>query len=310
MIVVVALTSLVLANALREPAQRAVAAVGLATIATGMLAGHLLNDWLVTNSYAGRGGSEVDTATSSIDHLGGMLSALRNLVGQGGTCWSRRLAWRSSCCVFATPRAVARLRRGAGEPGRSCARADRRSNRRLARRVRRLARGPDAPGSTHLRALHGARCAGASGTRRRDALRIGALAARSGARDDPRHADARRVAALRVGLDVTEETSRWNVASLPSVTGTLTAPVLVLGGMVAAAALAVLLAVRSRRPAAVGAAVVRAVRADDGCTSSTCRSCAPSTTSTRLAGPARGARSRSGVCPKWRTTSITSTTSR
>ncbi|MDX6676916.1 MAG: hypothetical protein QOE31_968, partial [Solirubrobacteraceae bacterium] len=249
MVVAVVLTALVLVvAAAQRRIGRAAAAAGLAVLAGGMLAGRLLNDWLIATNYDGRAIDELRGALTPLRHVDGILAVLRNLVGQGWYLLTATLGVVVLLVAGVAPRALARLRARRGEPGdlvlvvllattagllavsslwfATVTRADQLVYGRYVEPVvpALLAVGLALAGRARLRA--GALVAGLAG------LTVA-------------------VAALRLGLDVPGEPSRWNVAALPSVTGSIGAPVIAVAGVVACAALWLFALVARRRPAAL-----------------------------------------------------------
>ena len=250
MLVAVVLTVVVLALlAVRDRSGRA-AAAGIAALGAGMLAGRLLNDWLVDNSYGGSAAGEVRDALSPLNELDGLLSVGRNLVGQGWYLLAATLGILVLLVAWVAPPALGRLRRGRGEP------------------------------ADHMLALLLATAAGLLAVSalwladlvRADQLIYGryaepvvpaiiaaglALLTRTGAGRGRVALVAvlglatAAAAVLRAGVDLPGEVSRWNVASLPSVTGSLGAPVIAVAGAVAMAALWGFALVARRWPAAL-----------------------------------------------------------
>jgi hypothetical protein len=252
MLVAVALTALVLAAcAVRRRADRAAAGAGLALLGCAMAAGGLLNHWLLTANDYDRGFDEVARVLGPLDDLDGIAAVLRNLAGQGWYLFVATLGIVVLLLAHVAAPAFGRMRARRGEP------ADRVLALLLATTAGLLvlsalwfasAQRPDqliygryaepvAP------ALVAVGLALLGGMRRRP-LRAAVLAAGL-------LALTAAVAALRSGLDVSSEASRWNVAALPSVTGSLDAPVLGLGGVVAAGALCMFAAAARRLPGAL-----------------------------------------------------------
>lgn len=237
MLVAVALTALVLALcAVRRRADRGAAGAGLALLGCAMAAGRALNDWLLTANDYDRGFDEVARLLGPLDDLDGILAVLRNLAGQGWYLLVATLGIVVLLLARVAAPALGRVRARRGEP---------------ADRVLMLLLGTTA-GLLVLSALWFA------SAQRPDQLVYGryvepvvpALLAvglallgcarrgtRAGALAAGLLALTAVVAALRSGLDVAGEASRWNVAALPSVTGGLDAPVLAVAGVVAGAAL-------------------------------------------------------------------------
>ena len=258
MLVVVCLTAgLLLAVALvrRRRAAAATAAGGLLALAATMAAGQLLNDWLLMRNHDGARLQESERVLSVVDDLDGVAAALANVAGQGWYLLVATLGLALVLLVECVPPAAARLLRRRPQPGDAL----------LALVV--LATG----GLLVVSALWFA-------TRDRPdqlvygrytepmapilvALGIGALADGAG-RQRLRLLAAGLaaltvlVAALRSGLQLPVQPSRWNVASLPSPTGQLGPPIIAAAGVVAVVALSVLLAVARRAAAAVGGVVL------------------------------------------------------
>jgi hypothetical protein len=82
MIVVVALTIVLFAVLLWRRTAVRPALLGLAVIAVGLVAAHLLDHFLVTRNWDGHAKSEVSGRLSTIESVGGVGAFLRNLVGQ------------------------------------------------------------------------------------------------------------------------------------------------------------------------------------------------------------------------------------
>ena len=252
MIVVVGLTVVVL---LALPACRqmriSASGAGLIALGVGLLAGHLLNDWLLTNNYRGRGSDEAEMLSSSID-IDRVLNVLGNLVGQSWYLLTATLGVALALFACDLPRTVARIRRRRGEP------------------------------ADFLLVVLAATTAGLLvvsavwfGTRTRPdqliygryvepivpvLIAVGLISlARLGQQVRLRvllpilAGLTVTVAALRLNLDVTAEASRWNVASLPSLTGQLGAPVIVAAGAVGAGAISLLVLIRRRGPCVLAA---------------------------------------------------------
>ena len=252
MLVAVALTALVLAVcAVRRRSDRAAAGAGLALLGCGIVAGRLLNDWLLSANDYDRGFDEVARVLGPLDDLDGIGAVLRNLAGQGWYLLVATLGIVVLLLAHVAAPALGRMRARRGEP---------------ADRVLALLLATTA-GLLVLSALWFA------SAERPDQLIYGryvepvvpallavGLALIGGARRRPAGAGVlaagllgltAAVAALRSGLDVAGEASRWNVAALPSVTGALDAPVLALAGVVAAGALCVFAVAAQRLPGAL-----------------------------------------------------------
>jgi hypothetical protein len=254
MLVAVGVTALLLAFLL---ARRELPAAGAGALAlgAGMAAGQLLNDWLVRNSYGGRGSNQVHEAVSPLHHLDGVLTVLRNLIGQSWYLLVATLGLALVLVVCDLPRIVGRIRRHRSEAG------------------------------DHLLILLVATTAGLllmssiwfAESTRPDQLIYGryvepvvpvliaaAIVTLARLRRPPRArllvsviaAQTVVVALLRTNLDVSEEASRWNVASLPSPTGQLGAAVLLTAGVVASLVLCLLLQISRRAPVAVAPAAL------------------------------------------------------
>ena len=258
MLVVVALTAALLlgvAIARRRRGDIAAAGAGLALLAAGLAGGSALNSWLLGRNYDGPRLDETRRALSSLESVDGIVAVLENLAGHG---WYLLVATLGLALVlFArdAPAALGRLLAHRARPadallalvvlataGLLLASAlwfsvrDRPDQLVYGRYVE-----PVAPVLVALGLVALARSRGAPRLRALGAW-LGALTV--------------LVAAVRAGLDLPVGASRWNVASLPSVTGEIGAPVIVLAGLVAGAALWLLALVARRAPRALGAAVL------------------------------------------------------
>jgi len=251
MIVAVCVTALVLAVAAgRGRHGRIAAAAGLVALAGGMLAGHLLNDWLVATNYDGRGGNEIATVRAALADGDGVLAALRNLVGQSWYLATATLGVGLLLAARVAPPALGRLRRRRAEPGDELlavlltttagllvlsalwfATSTRPDQPIYGRYVE-----PVVPALIAVGLVLFARL----GRPARPLRLIVGLAALTVT-----------VAAPRAALDLPGEVNRWNVASLPSLTGTLGAPVIVLAGVVSCATLWLLVLAGGRSPSAL-----------------------------------------------------------
>jgi hypothetical protein len=255
MIVIVALTCALLpalAIVRRRAGDLAAAAAGFAALGAGLVSGALLNHWLLVKNYGGTSPDELSQMSSGFHHVGG---AVENLVAQSWYLLVATLGLVLLLCAGDVPAATRRVRR----------------------------RGADAADAVLLLtvlATAGLLVESALwfATRTRpDQLLYGRYAEATApvlvgiavaglARPGPAPRVRRLllgfatltllVALVRAGLHLPEPTSRWNVASLPSVTRDLGAPVIVAAGAVMTAALALILAVRRRAPGAVGPLVV------------------------------------------------------
>jgi hypothetical protein len=254
MIVVVALTAallLALAIARRGGTNLAASAAGLATLGAGLVGGALLNDWLFTQSYDGPRLNEASHALSSLDDLAGFLAVAANLAGQAWYLLVATLGVVLLLFVRDVPPAVGRLLRRRAES------ADILLTLVVLATVGLLVESalwfplrsrPDQliygryvePVAPILVALSVVALVRPGREPRLRALMTGLAGLTV------------LVAVVRAGLDIPEEPSRWNVASLPSVTGGLGAPIIVAAGVTTTAALSLLALVRRRAPGAVG----------------------------------------------------------
>jgi hypothetical protein len=83
MIVVVALTVAVfLVVVVRRHDAARPALLGLAIVAAGLVAVHVLDDFLISRSYGGHAANEASQRLSTLESLGGVAAVLRNLAGQ------------------------------------------------------------------------------------------------------------------------------------------------------------------------------------------------------------------------------------
>jgi hypothetical protein len=82
MIVVIALTIALFAVMLWRRKSVRPALVGLAVVAVGLVAAHLLDHFLVTRNWGGHAKSEVSGRLSTVESVGGVGAFLRNFVGQ------------------------------------------------------------------------------------------------------------------------------------------------------------------------------------------------------------------------------------
>ena len=253
MIVVTALTVVVFLAviALRRPGTRG-AFLGLALVAVGLVAVHVLNDYLISHNYGGHTASEVDQRLSTVESVGGMGAFVRNVVGQ---LWYLMVASLGVLVAAAAPRQwLTNLRRrqissaglifiltmltGVGlliESALSFRAADR-PDMIIYGRYTEVVVPP-------LVALALVRLG--TGRRYRVVTVVTALAVTTVA-----------VALLRAGIHPTGFANRWNVASLPAPTFHLGSKVLLLAGTVAAAVIVMVAAVQRRSAAAVAPLVL------------------------------------------------------
>ena len=258
MIVLVGLTCALLFAMLiarRRTGEAAVAIAGLTALAAGLLGGALLNDWLFRQNYRGPRFDEIGHALSAVDHLDGILALAANLAGQTWYLLVATLGLVLLLLAGDVPTAARRL-------------------------MGRRASATDAVLLVAVAATVGLLVESAVwfATRTRPdqllygryvepmapiLVSVGIVAlARSGR--TPRLAPALAgfaaltvlVALIRAGLDLPVKASRWNVASLPSVTGELGPPIIALAAVIMTAALVLLLAVRARAPGALGPLVI------------------------------------------------------
>ena len=256
MLVAVGLTVLLLVALLaRRQLELVTGGTGLIALGCTMVAGWLLNDWLVTNSYAGRRYDEAGKAFAALGDVDGVLAVLRNLLGHTWYVVVATLGIALLVLVGDVPHAIARIRHARGESAdyllvvlgattggllvvSSLWLAD-------ATRADQLIYGRYVePVVPVLLAVGVVRLAGA-GRLPHAGLLVGIVAAFTAV-----------VAALSANVDVSIAPSRWNVASLPFLTGQLDAPVLVAAGTVAAAALGLILFIRGPAPAALAPLVL------------------------------------------------------
>ena len=255
MVVAVALTAVLLVmlgarGRLPAPA----AGAGLSALAVGMVGGRLLNDWLVETNYGGRRSDDVGTAVSSLGDVEGILAVLRNLAGQSWYLLIATMGIALVLIVAHVPGAAARIRRGDAEPADHVLAALAATTVGLlllsslwfatTTRPDQLIYGryvePVVPVLVAVGLIMLARL-------RRVRLRL-LLAFLAGL--------TLVVAVLRANLDVTVEPSRWNVASLPFLTGQLGAPVIVAAGVVGSAGLGLLVCLRRRGPCLLAAVML------------------------------------------------------
>ncbi len=239
----------------RRRSDVAVALAGLTALAAGLLGGALLNDWLFRQNYHGSRFDELSRALSAFDHLDGILAVAANLAGQAWYLLVATLGLVLLLLARDVPAAARRL-------------------------MRRRAVAADAVLLLAVVATGGLLVASALwfATRTRPdqllygryvepmapiLVSVGVVAlARPGRL--PRLAPPLLgfaaltvlVVLIRAGLDLPERASRWNVASLPSVTGELGPPIIAVAAVIMAAALVLLMAVRARVPGALGPLVI------------------------------------------------------
>jgi hypothetical protein len=250
MLVAVVLTvALLAALVVRRRVPPAVAVAGVLALAGVMVAGHFLNHWLIVHSYAGRSSDELHRALSSLNGLRGVPSLLRNLVGQGWYVLVATLGIALIVVTGAVPRSVRRVRESRDGPGD-----------RVVLLVVATAAGLLLVSALWL--VHPDRADQLIYGRYVEPVvpalvAVGLVTLPTLARPPARALLAAvacvtvAVVALRSGLHPSVDPSRWNVAALPSVTGQLGAPVLLVAGAVAAVAGWLLLAVLRRAPALV-----------------------------------------------------------
>ncbi len=251
MIVAVVLTAvLLLAGAARRRLDRRAAAGGLAVLAGGMVAAQVLNDWLIATNYHGHAPDEVRRAFAPLGNLDGLLAILRNLAGQGWYLLTATLGIVALLAVQVLPPALRRIRARRGRPADEMlalllvatlgllavsalwlAKVTRSDELIYGRYVE-----PVAPVLVAVGLALPARAGWPSGAR----TALAVLAALTVV-----------VAVARSGLDLPGTPSRWNVASLPSVTGSLDAPVIAVAGLVAGAALCLFVLVGRHAPGAL-----------------------------------------------------------
>ena len=248
MLVAVVLTAvLLLAGAARRRLDLRAAAGGLVVLAAGMVAARVLNDWLIATNYHGRGVDEVRRAFAPLGNLDGLL---RNLAGQGWYLLTATLGIVALLVVHVLPPALRRIRARRGRPADEMlalllvaalgllaisalwlATATRSDELIYGRYVE-----PVAPVLVALGLALPTRAGWPSGAR----TALAVLAALTVV-----------VAGARSGLNLPGAPSRWNVASLPSVTGSLDAPVIAVAGLVAGTALCAFVLVGRHAPGAL-----------------------------------------------------------
>jgi hypothetical protein len=253
MIVVTALTVVTFLTvvALRRPETRG-ALAGLAIVAAGVVAVHVLNDYLITHNYGGHAAGEVDQRLSTVESVGGIGAFLRNIVGQ---LWYLMVAPLGVLVAAIAPREwLAGLRRrqvspsglililalltGVGlliESALSFRAADRPDMIIYGRYTEVVV--PPLVALALVRLGTGAR------------YRVAAVATTI-------VVTTIAVALLRTGIHPAGFANRWNVASMPAPTFHLGPKVLLLAGAVAAAVIALIAALQRRKAAAVAPLVL------------------------------------------------------
>jgi hypothetical protein len=246
---------LILLFALRRRVPARAAAAGLVTMAVGLFATSLLNQFLISRNYDGRDFHEAGDRLSSAGNIAGILSVARNLLGETWYVLVSTLGVVGLLVVAHGRRAVRRTVQ---------ARAD----------------APDAVLGLLLAATAALLAVSAlslATITRPDMVIYGRyvevavppLLAVGIARLVPTLSASRlrtvavvtlvltaSVAALRAGADVPGTASRWNVASLPFVTRNLVASSLVGAACSAAVALGVLVTIARQVPRAVAPALL------------------------------------------------------
>jgi hypothetical protein len=249
MVVAVGLTVIVLAlGAIRGRRGRLAAAAGLAALAGGMLSGAVLNDWLGARNYDGRGIGELRTVLAPLHDGDGVLAVLRNVVCQSWYLLTATLGVVLLLVAWIAPRALARMRAGRGGPADGVLVLLLATTAGLvlvsslwfasATRPDQLIYGRYTEPVVPALVAVGLAALARAGPPPRPGVLVAALLTLTGA-----------VVILRAGFDVRGEASRWNVAGLPSVTGSLSVPVLALAGIVACVAMWLLAWVARRHPA-------------------------------------------------------------
>jgi hypothetical protein len=231
------------------------AASGLVALPGGLVAGSMLNSHLLERNYDGPRLDETERALSSLQSFEGIVAVAENVAGHG---WYLLVATLGLALLLF-----------AGEVPAACARF-----------ARRRAQAGDALLLLTVLATAGLLLASALWFAIRDrpdqlvygryvepvapvliAVALGMLAReRSAPRVRPLVLGLAGltavVAVVRAGLDLPVDPSRWNVASMPTVTGQIGPPVIVLGGLVTGAAVVLLAWLRRRAPGALGPVVL------------------------------------------------------
>jgi hypothetical protein len=232
-----------------------VAASGLIVLAGGLAGGSVLNSHLLERNYDGPRLDETERALSSLGSLDGIVAVLENLAGHG---WYLLVATLGLALLLF-----------AGEVPAACMRF-----------ARREPKTGDAVLLLTALTTVGLLLASALWFSIRDrpdqlvygryvepvapvliAVALGVLA-RTAPIPRPRALVlglaglTAVVAVVRAGLDLPVDPSRWNVASMPSVTGQIGPPVIVLGGLVAGAAVVLLVWLRRAAPGALAPVVL------------------------------------------------------
>lgn len=252
MIVALGLTAVMLtALAVRRRIALPIAAAGFAALGVGLVAGRVLNDFVIDRNWDGRHVDEVGATLGSLNDFGSLVSILRNVAGAGwyllvatfgvigllltvdrrATAARLRERWD-----VATVSMVLLLAMAAGLTGVSAvwwvdiARADELVYGRYIE--------PVVPA---LVALGTAALIQGRARRRAVALVLGAIAMLT-----------LTLAAVRAGLDFPgEDANRWSVTSLPFVTGDLSPAILIGAGVVGSAGACAVVAAARRGPEAV-----------------------------------------------------------
>jgi hypothetical protein len=109
MIIAIALTTgaFLVPVVMRRPAARS-ALLGLAIVALGLLAVHVLDAFIVSRSYGGHASSEVNQRLSTVESIGGLGAFLRNVFGQA---WYLLVASLGLLAATLSPQFAAHLRR-------------------------------------------------------------------------------------------------------------------------------------------------------------------------------------------------------
>jgi hypothetical protein len=112
MVVVVAVTGLLLVGLLaRRRISAAAGVAGLAALGVGLVAGSVLNDFVVDHNYGGRSVDEVGDTLGSLDDVGAALRILRNLAGETWYLLVASFGILGLLVLVEGPAIVAKLRR-------------------------------------------------------------------------------------------------------------------------------------------------------------------------------------------------------
>jgi hypothetical protein len=252
MLVVVALTIAVFGASLarRRSAARP-ALLGLAVVAVGLVAVHVLDDFLITRSYGGHAANEASRRLSNLESIGGVGAFLRNGAGQ---TWYLLVAPLGILLAAASTFRPARLRRRRVSAAELVLALGGLAGLGLLVESALSFRTIDRPDMLvygrytdvvvpPLLALALARLG--AGRRVRTAAAVTAIVAATGV-----------AVLLRASVQPDGLANRWNVASLPSPTFQLGPKVLLAAGLAALIALIAVIAAQRRNPAAVAPLVL------------------------------------------------------